>query len=442
MVIACIDGCAAAPEGRESKATVGKSHGREKPRHRFLPGSANVRAAANESLGNATCPPIVQLELLVLLSEPCAGSLWQAALAESLPRSAIEDSESPLAYINVGANKGYNIAEFLSIWTNKPVTNGVWHKHIKRFASEVKSATLSTQAYVSCGVCGVCHAITRPARPRAAKVVAHAFELLPQNQRLLQYVTTASGMGSVINVHPMAVSNHTGQMPFIKYPSSTYGKEGTALCASAGSCALSSVAMRSWLRKTKATMITANITTVDEFMRREALREAFMVSIDVEGFDPLVLEGMRQTIESKRVQIFEFEHGNKGFWREDKGAEQRTLRAMAEGWLSKAGYTCYWETYKGRLVPVLGKCWATALLEQASPHTLHWSNVVCAHERSTLDVFERHPVAAKPADVAEDYCWSRARNDRLNKQTAMNACLQRIAPTVSSVECCLRTQLP
>ena len=139
-------------------------------------------------------------------------------------------------------------------------------------------------------------------------------------------------------------------------------------------------------------MVTTNITTVDEFMLEQGLREAFIVSIDVEGFDALVLEGMRRTIEERRVRIFEFEFGKKGFWAHSDAAETRSLTGMLRGWLGRAGYSCFWQTKSGQLVPVLDPCWVRALAIEPARSKLIWSNLLCAHEPSVLDLFARPPL--------------------------------------------------
>ena len=120
----------------------------------------------------AACAPLDPPALLRLLSEPCAGSQWQTTLAEKLPRSLVEDAGAPLAYINVGANKGYNIAEFLKTWTARHTSNIAWHAHIKRFAKEINSRLLKLY---NCGVCGVCtnDKWGRDAHKRNASVAVH-----------------------------------------------------------------------------------------------------------------------------------------------------------------------------------------------------------------------------------------------------------------------------
>ncbi len=48
--------------------------------------------------------------------------------------------------------------------------------------------------------------------------------------------------------------------------------------------------------------------TVDEQMKTLGLSHLFLLKIDAEGFDPLVLRGARETLSNRRVDMLQFEY--------------------------------------------------------------------------------------------------------------------------------------
>ena len=57
-----------------------------------------------------------------------------------------------------------------------------------------------------------------------------------------------------------------------------------------------------------------DVVALDDFFAAHDLEKIYYVSIDTEGFDPLVLEGMRGAISRRQVSIIEFEVNTLGFW--------------------------------------------------------------------------------------------------------------------------------
>ena len=51
---------------------------------------------------------------------------------------------------------------------------------------------------------------------------------------------------------------------------------------------------------------------LDDFVREQRLSSIYHVAIDTEGWDALVIEGMRETLAAKRVALLEFEVNNHG----------------------------------------------------------------------------------------------------------------------------------
>lgn len=167
------------------------------------------------------------------------------------------------------------------------------------------------------------------------------------------------------------------------------------------------------MTKTEA-LTEVPVTTVDAFLAAQQLHDVFLVSIDAEGYDALVLEGMRHSLLAKRVRIVEFEYGAKGFWAPAPSSsaalaapaaasagvaheERRTLHGVLNGVLGEANYSCYWQTRK-RLVPALAPCWRHALTGPSASH----SNLVCAHDSEVLEVFEGQALRAASAHALVD----------------------------------------
>jgi hypothetical protein len=103
-------------------------------------------------------------------------------------------------------------------------------------------------------------------------------------------------------------------------------------------------------------------------------RPSHQVSIDVEGFDALVLEGMARMIRQRRVAILEFEVNDLGYWARAARHERRPLRATL-AWLESAGYACFWQLPRA-LVPTTAECF----IPGSDRGKLKWTNIVCAHE--------------------------------------------------------------
>jgi FkbM family methyltransferase len=72
---------------------------------------------------------------------------------------------------------------------------------------------------------------------------------------------------------------------------------------------------------------TVHVQTValDDFFRSQSLRSIYQVSIDTEGWDALVIEGMRDTILNRRVAVVEFEVNQLGYWSRNR-PDHRTVR--------------------------------------------------------------------------------------------------------------------
>ena len=187
-------------------------------------------------------------------------------------------------------------------------------------------------------------------------------ELLESNRALLRNLTAATGIGDIARVHDLAATNVTHRV---------YAPTGFA-----------GMEMHAAREGTETKPANLEAVSLDDLFEEEALSEAYLVSIDTEGSDALVLEGMQQLLRSGRVAFLEFEVGkNKGYWRA-KHPERRRLDVTISR-LLEFGYFCFFES-GSQLAPISGPCWSDAL---SSPP---WANVLCAKEGTpAIDVLWR-----------------------------------------------------
>ena len=330
-------------------------------------------------------------DVRALLSSGCPQAKWADALAEQ-PFALAGGSTRVL--LNIGANKGFAIAAFIESWTQRNTSPQHWHREILGFARSARAGRLRTLKYLNCGVCSAC--TNRPVRRhrRDEPVIVHALELLSQNRRLVRYVANATGVADVVHVHELAASNVSGAFFFNASTVGggvTFGRESTSLCTTArcgadasaktvseasGTVASTEAAARG---QGKDELVRVEAVSVDDFLERQGLKHVSLVSIDVEGWDALVIEGMRRSLTNRAIDVFEFEKVRKAYWSHVDPAERRTLRTLL-GWLLPLGYECFWQADR-YLVPASGACWNDAFED------VGWSNLVCAHQPQVLRFF-------------------------------------------------------
>lgn len=289
----------------------------------------------------------------MLPPNPCPRLDWDERLAEVL---------KPIkpVFVNVGANKGYNAAAFLALHTRQSVTAQQWHHFIKN---------AGVKGPVACGMCKACRVPPPRAHSRSGGT-AHLLELTKNNRALLRHVLNGTGLADLATVHDLGASNESA---VVTIKSRSAGVEDAAV--SRDSRPDSGAVLR--LRGSE----DVRLTSMDAFFDDHGLsdRDVYHVSIDTEGHDALVLEGMRRSLQKKRIAILEFEYSGKGYWR--AGADGRSLGATL-AWLSdEVGYTCWWQT-RHDLVAASPPCWNPAM------EIRRWANVVCVHQAAAVAVLD------------------------------------------------------
>ena len=145
-------------------------------------------------------------------------------------------------------------------------------------------------------------------------------------------------------------------------------------------------------RSREATIKVA-VRTVDWFVASERLDHVSLLSIDAEGQDGLIIEGSRQLLASRRVDVVEFEYRRKlGSWGRIPDSLSKTL-SLLYGF----GYECFWQGEAsspifGALALANGPGWCP-LYANISKR----ANVVCSH----LDAVQRRlrSLAEPPASA-------------------------------------------
>ncbi len=113
----------------------------------------------------------------------------------------------------------------------------------------------------------------------------HAFE---PSEHIRAVLAARFGTVGRVTVQPFALSNKMGEATLF----SDAGKAGTDSLSSVSGSATTIVQMR----------------TLDDFIEEEEIDYAFMVKIDTEGFDLLVLHGGERAFSEGRIEVAQFEY--------------------------------------------------------------------------------------------------------------------------------------
>jgi len=284
----------------------------------------------------------------------CGSSIrWEDHLASLEPRPA-----APV-FVDVGANKGYASVHFLQRWAQNVPSSRQWQQVLLAFVRG-HGSRMSV-----CGACGACGAPSPPEHNRH-NGVAHLLELTSTNRMLLRHAINATGQQDRMRVHDLAASNVT--MP-VSVKRAAFGLEVRTICEGGSS---------KICRGSKEPLEHIEAVSFEDFLRRAGLESVYHVHIDTEGWDPLVIEGMRPSLARRVVAILEFEYSGRGYWAPPERythPDPRDRRTLGHtlALLSSAGYECFWQG-KRALLPASGACWKPE-------HEFHkWSNLVCVHE--------------------------------------------------------------
>lgn len=291
--------------------------------------------------GTQDCAAAMQ----IARNSACPASRWMDVLAPLLAR------EEDMVFLNIGANKGYAIADFLQRFNaSETLDNRKWLQRVKRHVHSTVD--------IKCGVCGACKNPVPTVRMNRTRTLrAYAVELITANVGILQWLYKYFNVNGQI-LH-LAVTNESG---FVYEPRNA--RPGTEW----HSISTSGKRVRS--------------VTVDDLLHETRLDEGLidLLTIDAEGFDPLIIDGASKLLASKRARIVEFEYHRVGMW-----VKGRSLRTTLDQ-MYTAGYQCYWEgndAVKGALAPAGGSDWCPEF------EFRNMSNVLCASEPALTQQLDR-----------------------------------------------------
>ena len=118
--------------------------------------------------------PCANYSLAVALRTVCPAARWHDTISDLLLRPH-------MVLLNVGANKGYNVAEFVQRYGSGtgggPTSNKQWYKALKSGPQRVR---------FGCGMCMVCDSPPLTVRHSAPAVTSYAVEMMPSNVKALR----------------------------------------------------------------------------------------------------------------------------------------------------------------------------------------------------------------------------------------------------------------
>ena len=303
------------------------------------------------------------------------GGPW---LERLLNTTALFKESAPFVFFNVGANKGYAVAQTLQTLASAKFTNRDWQEAMWDHLKERRLYNQFSEGR-SCGPCKLCR--TNVTRLGSLHVESHAFEMMPEIYTWLQWafakfqiagavthaaVTNASG--TAINF--VTVADHAQQ----------FGWESSRTIHASESAEQ----MRNKRHSSGRSQVTISVPSLslDDYMRQKQIGHVHYMQVDVEMQEANVLRGLRHTLSRRAVDVIELELGGSGWEGADVNA---TLH-----WLSRKSYSCLWQSAEC-LVPYSGPCYVDF-------RDLKGGNIVCAHGEA-LDGLRRS--ICKPNCVRE-----------------------------------------
>ena len=276
----------------------------------------------------------------------CAEASWSWLRSYLAP----EQQSRAAVVVDIGCNKGYSSARVFERWQPRASLNqqSLGQAHQK----------LGTPKF--CGVCHDCKQKSLKVPKGAHGTVTPVVHCIDGSPTTLSRTTQAMQLASPTSMagmhfHNLAFTNFTGTVQF-------------------GDCdAMETCSMH------KGTPVTVKAMKLDAFVVQEALRFIDVLKIDVEGAEPLVLQGAMSTLKSEKVGFVHFEANN-----DPKDAWKDFDISWMVATLDDLGYSCFIEAakQKGRFLVRLTGCLHSKTLVKATRRFTQY-NVVCA-KRATL----------------------------------------------------------
>ena len=339
------------------------------------------------------CVPNGTAALAIARSSSCPVSHWLDELAPTL----FSDSNlaSSAALFNVGANKGYAVAVMLARLGLLRGDASSWHDalvtEVAKTAPRLNESrcTRTSRCPFTCGVCGACKEAPPPrlavTNVTQQRLHVHAFEMQPVNAAWLRTASSLFAPAGAVRVVHGVVSSRDGEA-CVEASQMAAAVPGVEQARSHRPPLNASLVRQSFPPELLASLVRHGCVKVpsirlDSYMAAHSIERVAFVTIDAEGHDALVLDGLREALSRGAVDVIEFEYHHVGMWAHTKGG--RSLRATLRD-LYVYGYACFWQASDhGRasceLAPASAMCWDERFEIRA------WSNLVCA--RGTRDTW-------------------------------------------------------
>ncbi|UJR12601.1 hypothetical protein I4U23_016776 [Adineta vaga] len=262
-----------------------------------------------------------------------------------------ESPQQNKLFFDIGANKGYTIVSWLSMWMPEKDINP---KSLYRYLSQVLKIN-------DCGVCSDCNETilntVQINNPMDTILKIHAFEPMKSTYQILDQACAWMNL-STLHVHRLAISNTTGTANMKKCPA---GGEACGLMTRDDTASNDNI-------------FQTPTMTLDDFVEQKNIQQKIdLLKIDTEGADPLVLQGAKKLFSKKQIRLLIFENHGVGTWK------TTSLLTVIE-FLSKEGFICYMLGKTG--LARLTNCWSPVF------EIKRWSNVLCVHrEEKHLRLF-------------------------------------------------------
>ena len=251
----------------------------------------------------------------------CPSSLWLDRLTPLLASPSM-----PFVFVNVGSNKGYAVASVVGRFggssTLATVSNADWYQAIREYLvlNGIKDEVALGRAgwggsgNIMCGVCCACRE-SAPVRAAASSVVVHAVELSSPNVAWLSWAFARFQIPAYL-VHAGAnnVSGYTFAPDRHATPKQMGSETDTLQTRQAPG-----------LRRVRS-------IALDDYFSEEALKVVDFVSVDTEGFDAAVIDGLMGHLRKRRVRVLEFEYHGIGLWKKERALKD-TISAIASHWV-------------------------------------------------------------------------------------------------------------
>ncbi len=333
--------------------SVGTAHGR-----RFVDADSIVAWAVDvrrDQVVNLACADASLFTASLGISLENDEDAWDKAALLGCPSrpwlsDALRAHHGKFRAVFVGANKGYGLASLLSsLAPSLKVSPSSWGVSLRKL-----------EARLACGWCRDCLEIEEEYEEDVSTMIeVDLVEPLGANVGLLAGCLRDHGFvekdlwtkgSATVRLLQMALGRTAGKATF---PALAAGEEVGEVCD--GTCDVSQFAGRF---EKEPRFEEVRVETLDGIVDEKV----DYLSLDVEGQDPLVLDGGAETV--KKARLVEFEYHFRGAW------ARETLRSRTEQF-EGMGFDCYLQGAHGTLWRLTGGCFADAY------EVRRWANVVC-----------------------------------------------------------------